>query len=281
MADVSPVEIDHCHELALVPGSVFEFTSRFFPKVQLEPILALYALKQTVSAIPQGPADESVKWAKLKWWSEELVAEPDASSRHPVLRALWQSGARAQLSNSLLLRIVADALSQIDDVPVGDESAMFERQAVLGATEIQLELALDDAEIDEKTLKFLGAATSSFHLITSFSINHLSETPRLPLSLLAKYNVSAAQLGQKSGTAELSQIITELADSALSWYSEGMSGLKINPEASACAHIQLRWAMEKRRLKVIRQDASGFLGKGKYFGPADAWFAWRFLRKLG
>jgi len=280
MADVSQVEFDHCRELALLPGSVFEFTSRFFPRAQLEPILALYALRQAVSAIPKGPADESVKWAKLKWWSEELVAQPEASSRHPVLRALWQSGARARLSNSLLLRMVGDALAQIDGVPVGDENAMFERQAVIGATEIQLELALDDAEIEEKNLKFLGAATSSFHLISSFSANHMSETSRLPLSLLAKYNVSAAQLEQKTGTAELNQIITELADNALDWFSQGMSGLNISSESSVCAHLQLRWAMEKRRLKVIRKDACGFLEAGKYFGPADAWFAWRFLRKL-
>jgi len=277
---INEVEFDHCRELALLPGSVFEFTSRFFPRTQLEPILALYALRQTVSAIPRGAADDSVKWAKLKWWSEELAAEPEASSRHPVLRALWQSGARVWLGNSLLLRMVGDALSQIDVLPVGDITAMFEQQAELGATEIQLELALDDVEIDEKNLKFLGAATSSFHLISSFSANHLSETHRLPLSLLAKYNVSAAQLDQKSGTVELAQIITELADNALNWFSEGMSGLNIGPESSTCAHLQLRWAMEKRRLKVIRRDASVFLQAGKHFGPADAWFAWRFLRKL-
>ena len=281
VTDVSPVEFEHCRELALLPGSVFEFTSRFLPRAQLEPLLALYALRQAVSTIPKSPVDESVKWAKLKWWSEELVAEPGASSRHPVLRALWQSGARAQLCNSLLLRLVGDALSQIDGVPVADENAMFERQSVLGTTEIQLELALDDAEIDEKNLKLLGAASSSLRLISSFSANHLSDAPRLPLSLLAKYNLSAAQLEQKSATAELTQIITELADNALGWFAEGMSGLNINPESAACAHLQLRWAMENRRLKVIRQDACGFLEVGKYFGPADAWFAWRFVRKLG
>ena len=118
-------------------------------------------------------------------------------------------------------------------------------------------------------------------MISSFSANHRSETDRLPLSLLAKYNLSAAQLEQEAGKAELTQVITELSDNALGWFSEGMSGLSINPESSACAHLQLRWTMEKRRLKVIRQDACGFLEAGKNFGPGDAWFAWRFLRKLG
>ena len=185
MADATSVEIDHCRELALVPGSVFEFTSRFLPTGKLEPLLALYALRQAVSTIPKGPADDLIKFTKLKWWSEEFIAAPDASSRHPILRALWQSGARAHLSNSLLLGMVGDALSEIDFVPYGDENDLFERQAASGATEIMLELALDDTEIDSQTLNFLGAATGTFRLISNFSAKHVSETTQLPLNLLA------------------------------------------------------------------------------------------------
>ena len=280
MGDASSLEFDHCRELALIPGSVFEFTSRFLPAGKLEPLLALYALRQSVCAIPHGRVDDSIKWTKLKWWSEEFTAEPDASSRHPVLRALWQSGARAHLGNPLLLRLIGDALSEIDMVPDPDEQGLFERQAALGATEILLELALDDAEIDTRSLEFLGAATGSFRLISSFSGNRLSQATRVPLSLLAKYNVSAEQLGQESHTTELTNIIVQLAESTLDWYSKGLSGLNIDRKAPASIPLQLRLAMEKRRLNVIRQDARGFLEAGKNFGPADAWFAWRFIRKL-
>ena len=280
MGDSSSLEYDHCRELALIPGSVFEFTSRFLPAGKLEPLLALYALRQSVCTIPHGPVDDSVKWTKLKWWSEEFTAEPDATSRHPVLRALWQSGARAHLDNPLLLRLIGDALSEIDMVPDPDEQGLFERQAALGTTEILLELALDDAEIDTRSLEFLGAATGSFRLISSFSGNRLSQATRVPLSLLAKYNVSAEQLGQESHTTELIHIIEQLAESTLDWYSKGLSGLSIDRKAPASIHLQLRLAMEKRRLDVIRQDARGFLEASKNFGPADAWFAWRFVRKL-
>jgi phytoene/squalene synthetase len=280
MADATSVEFDHCRELALLPGSVFEFTSRFLPTGKLESLLALYALRQSVGTIAHSPVDDSVKWAKLKWWSEEFIAEPDASSRHPVLRALWLSGARAHLANPLLLRLVGDALSEMDMVPDGDENSLFERQAALGATEILLELALDDAEIDTRSLDFLGAATGSFRLISSFSANRLSEATRLPLSLLAKYNVSAQLLERGQHKTELTYIIVQLAESALDWYSKGMSGLSIDRKGPASAHLQLRLAMESRRLNVIRQDARGFLEAGKNFGPADAWFAWRFVRKL-
>lgn len=280
MVDGSPVEFDHCRELALLPGSVFEFTSRFLPAGKLEPLLALYALRQAIGSIPYGPADDSVKWAKLKWWSEEIVADPGESLRHPVLRALWLSGSRENLSNALLLRLVGDAISQIDAAPDADENAMFERQAETGATEIQLELALDDAEIAPQSLNFLGAATRSFRLISSFSGNQLSQTARLPLSMLAKFNVSATQLEQASHRVELTQIISQLAENTRDWFSKGISALNIEPDSSAGTHLQLRWAMENRRLNAILKDVNGFLETVQRFGPADAWFAWRFLRKL-
>jgi len=280
MVDDSQVEFDHCRELALLPGSVFEFTSRFLPAGKLEPLLALYALKQAIGSIPYGHADDSVKWAKLKWWSEEILADPGEPLRHPVLRAMWLSGSRANLSNALLLRLVGDAVSQIDGAPDSDENAMFERQSGLGYTEIQLELALDDAEIDPQSLKFLGAATRSFRLISGFSGSQLPETARLPLSLLARFNVSATQLEQASHRTELAQIINQLAENALDWFSKGIMALNIEPGSSAGTHLQLRWAMESRRLNAILKNVSGFFETGQRFGPADAWFAWRFLRKL-
>ncbi|MDH4018951.1 MAG: hypothetical protein OEU84_05065 [Xanthomonadales bacterium] len=280
MVDGSQVEFDHCRELALLSGSVFEFTSSFLPAGKLEPLLALYALRQAIGSIPFGHVDETVKWAKLKWWSEEIVADPGESLRHPVLRALWLSGSRTNLSNALLLQIIGDAISQIDAVPDGDENTMFERQSELGTTEIRLELALDDAEIDADSLKFLGAATSSFRLISSFSAGQVSQTDRLPLSLLAKFNVSATELEQASHRTELAQIISDLTENTLDWYSKGISALHIEPNSSAGTHLQLRLAMENRQLNAILKNVNGFLEKGQRFGPADAWFAWRFLRKL-
>lgn len=281
MPGPSPVELDHCRELALLPGGVFEFTSRYVADDKLNSLLAIYALDQAIGTITQDPVDEAVKWAKLKWWSEEITAPPGASSRHPVLRALWQSGARANMEDALLLRLVGNALSQIDVAPDPDESAMFERQAALGATGLQLELALDNAEISPRSQRYLGAATSMFRLISSFSVNRRSATIRLPLSVLAKHNVNAEQLETGPHGAELAQIVVQLAENALDWYSKGTAGLEMNPEPSACTHLQLRWAMEKRRLLVIRKDPEGFLKAGKRFGPADAWYAWRFLRQMG
>ena len=284
MVAVSPVELEYCSDLAMPPGSLFEFTSRFLPADRRESLLALYALMQAIGKIPHSPVDDSVKWAKLKWWSEELVAEPDSSSRHPVLRVLWLSGARSYLNNDLLLRMLSDAVMQIDVAPDRDENAMFERLTGLGSTEIQLELALDKTEIDTGNLRFLAAASRLSQIIASFSAHQQFETGQLPMNVFAKYNVSAAQLEQKLYPDKLAQILAQLAGYGLDWFSKGLSGLKFNQDTGVQSgpgsHLQLRWAMERRHLSFIRKDAGRFLDEGKRYGPADAWFAWRFLRRL-
>ncbi len=158
---------------------------------------------------------------------------------------------------------------------------MFERMAGLGATEIQLELALDGAEIDSQSLDFLGAATRSFRFISGFSANRMAGVGRLPLNLLAKYNVSAAQLEQESHSADLVQIIAQLAEQTLDWFSKGMSDLKISPGSYAGKHLQLRWAMEKRRLQCNQpQYAADYLKQVKASGrpmpglPGDSFGSW-------
>ena len=284
MRKPSSSEFDHCRELALRPGSVFEFTSRFLQVHKLEPLLAVYALKQAICTIPNRQVDDTIKWEKLKWWGEELLADPGSPARHPVLRALQISGARSKLQDSLMLRLVSDAIMQIDSAPVADERAMFELFSVQGQSEIELELALDQVVIADQSLGFLAGASTLFSSIESFAPGKHPQTQSLPLNLLAKFNVSSEDLGETGETGRLISVISELITLNIDWYNRGLSGLEVSSGAitnsSPAFHLQLRWAMEKRRLHRIGKDIPGFLQSGTRFGLADAWFAWRFVRKL-
>lgn len=284
MSQNSTVELDHCRELAVQPGSLFEFTSQFLQTETLEPLLVIYALKQSICSIPYQSVDDAVKWEKLKWWSEELLADPDSPARHPVVRALKQSGAREKLDNSLLFRLVSDSVQQIDAAPDGDENALFERFSEIGLTKMQLELALDDAEVETQNLKFLAAASTLFNLVCSFAPGYRSQTERLPLSFLAKYGARVEELKEERSSPELGQIIGDLVLLGLEWYSTGLDALMLPTKSPANQvpglHLRLRWAIERRRLLSIQKDIEGFLTTGQRYGPGDAWFAWRYLRKL-
>ena len=280
----STIEFDHCREVALQPGSLFEFTSQFLPAETIPHLFAIYALKQSVCDIPHLSVDDAVKWGKLKWWGEELLADPGSPSRHPIVRALTQSGARDKLDNSLLISLVGDSVQQVDAAPDSSESAMFDRFSEIGQAEIQLELALDDAEVEPRNLKFLSAASTLFGVVSSFSPGQRSQAERLPLSSLAKYGVTGEALEQERCSNELEQIIKDMVLLGLEWYSAGFDDLLLSSSSAANnvpgLHLRLRWAMERRQLMSIQKGIAKFFTKGMRYGPVDALFAWRFLRHL-
>jgi phytoene/squalene synthetase len=274
------VEFEHCRELAMPPGSLFEFTSRFLPAGQREQLVALYALKQAITSIPYTNVDDSVKWAKLNWWNEELTAEPSATSRHPILRVLHRSGARVQLDTGLLQRLVYDSLMQIDTFPVADREELYGRFATSGETDILLELALNGAAIPGKSLRTLGFGTGLYGMISGFLVNYPANARLIPLDLLAEHKISATQLQQHPPVPELVRIITHLTKVALESYPEGISGPSGDAGEVISPHLKLRRAMESRHLKRIIEDARSHFNELR-IGPSDAWFAWRFMRRFG
>lgn len=270
-------DLDNCAEVAITPGSLFELTHRFIPVTLHQRVLALYALKVSVQSIPRISADDSVKWTKLKWWADELTADPAAPERHPVLRALWSCGARAKLSAELLQRLVIDCAGQIDDTPCSDKNALFSKLAAAGATDIELELSLEGAKLTGKSLEYLGAATLLHEVIASLSPGHRSWYWYLPLELVAKHGLDGISAENEPDAHVLAPALAEAAAWARAWFEAGMDELST---LKPCKHLQLRLAMEHRQMARVCRKPQKFLKAQRAFGPSDAWFAWRFMRRL-
>jgi phytoene/squalene synthetase len=277
------VEYEHCKELAMPPGSLFEFTSRFVPDGQLQQLMSVYALINTLSSIPLASTDDSVKWAKIKWWSEELAADPSSPARHPILRAMFHSGAREKLDISLLQRLVSDAVMQMDVLPDSDKATLFERLAVQGESDIRLELALAGVEMESLShfspgINSPGLGTGLFNMISAIRGNYRDGINFLPLDMLAQHRVSAANLQQFPPQPELLTIITQLAGFGIEAYDKGLP-VPLTTAPGLPTHLQLRWAMETRCLTRISKKPESIFGKGNDVGPSDAWFAWVYCRR--
>lgn len=276
MTEISAIELDHCREVALQKGGLFEFTSRYLPASRFEEYLSLYAVVTLVRAIPFSAVDDSVKWTQLKWWMEELSAESVSQSRHPVLKALVSSGASAKFEAGKLQRLVTDAFMCVDVVPCSDTACLFERLSATGTTVLELELELDKVVIDSPSLNYLGAASGLYDVLYGFCSGEIASFQQIPMNYLAKQDLGVTELQLEKNRVALATIMESLAKTALEWFEKGMAGLN----DSKAKHLQLSLAMQRKRLKVINQDAITFLENRPPFGPSDAWFAWRFLRRL-
>ena len=135
-------------------------------------------------------------------------------------------------------------------------------------------------QIEPPSLALLTAASGLLSLLSGLCLQGSPEFDRIPLSVLAKYDLNATQLQTEKHQTALAQMMSQLAGRGLDWFSKGRSALVDGPQNRVGLHLRLRWAMEKRRLEYIQNNANKCIEKGMRFGPADAWYAWRLLRKL-
>ncbi len=279
MSKISSAELEHCKELAMPPGCLFEVSSRFISEEQTARLLATYALGQSISLIPLSTADDTVKWAKLKWWSEELSADGSAPERHPVLRAMHHSGARQQLDNNLLLRLVADAVAQIDAFPVADSHDLIERMANISETDILLESALSEVAISDALLQPMSKAMGIYSLVGLLLNDYPNKTQLLPLDWLAEFQVRAGALQVQPPIPELIGMIARLAGQGTAAFQTGFDseGGKQLPQTPK--HLRLRWSLESRCLARIAKNAEHYFSRKSAYGLSDVWFAWRFCRR--
>ena len=278
MSAISDSDMSYCRELAMPAGSVFELTSRFLPLADCDRLLGLYALQQTIGHIPHAATDDSVKWAKLQWWSKELAEDPEHPSRHPILGVLQATGARERLSVANLQGLVRNAVLAMDVIPDTDSESMLKRMGASGACGIQLELALYEASLPEENLQFLSASTQLYSLIHRLSVADAGVLDELPLDVLAELEVNLHSLKQEQESSEYIAIAQRLSERAVGWYKTGLSDLQT--ATVRASHLLVRLALESRHLQAISNRPQKYLGQKKGFGPADALFVWHRLRKL-
>lgn len=279
MSEISTVELEHCKELAMPPGSLFELSSRFVSAKLTAQLLAVYALIQSINLIPLSVADDTVKWAKLKWWAEELSAEPAAPERHPVLRALQHSGARQQLSNDLLLRLVSDAVAQMDAFPDADSNDLIERLASTGETDIMLESALGDVAVGETLMKPMSQATGIYGVVMMLLSDYPNRIQLLPLDWLAEFGARPEDLKGRPPVAGLIGMVGRLANIGAQAYRTVFAAETEGQLSQIPKHLRLRWSLEARFLDRVARNAERHFNRKSAYGLSEVWFAWRFCHK--
>lgn len=279
MSEISSVELEYCKELAMPPGCLFEVSSRFISEEQAARLLATYALRKSISLIPLSTADDTVKWAKLKWWSEELSAVGSAPERHPVLRAMYHSGARQRLDNNLLLRLVADAVAQIDALPMADSHDLIERMASISETDILLESALSEVTISDTLLQPMSKAMGIYSLVVLLLNDYPNKSQLLPLDWLAEFRVRVGDLKSQPPVPELIGMITRLAGQGTAAFQAGFDTEDGEQLSQTPKHLRLRWSLEARCLARVANNAERYFSRKSAYGLSDVWFAWRFCRR--
>lgn len=204
------------------------------------------ALRETAFEL----SDAQVTLAKCQWWAEELLAMESGAGRHPLAAQLsipglaWRPLARALLDQA-----------QFDARPGGVEQALASMSPVAAAL-AELEAGL-----------FLATPAPADSVAVHLLLQRLPEglaapdQARLPLNLLARHGLTAAQVAAGQGDALLRDWARALLDAAPA-------------PRQGCLFRRQRSAFDRARLAQLAAGR-GFAAPG---GLGTLWRAWRQAR---
>jgi phytoene/squalene synthetase len=196
-------------------------------------------------------SDPKVTTLKCQWWAEELVGLAQGRSRHPVTGALalpslpWTPLARALLEQAHYDSRPADLHRALADV-----SPMAQAIAALESGLFQAQGAPADAVAVNLLLHRLPEGLQA------------PDQARLPMNLLARHGLTAAQVAAGEGEKLLRD-----------WAAELRAALPVTTPGQ-CLFRRLRTGFDEGRLKRL-SSGRGFNAPS---APASLWRAWRLAR---
>jgi len=179
--------------------------------------IALAALEQELLAAAYGIREPQVAVAKLNWWAEELSGAAASGGRHPLTQVIFDDERAHAIDGERWLAPVLAAMAQLEQGTAADFSAQIVAAEPFHGALAALETAW-----------WFGPDASAERASRVAALNHLlyallrlktdAERDRLPLpmSRMARYGLSRAQLRASSDTRQQA-VKAQLDDLLVSW----------------------------------------------------------------
>jgi len=186
----------------------------FAPARHRAGLIALYALRAELTAIPDLVSEPGLGEIRLKWWSDALMAlAAGGAAETPILRALQPMIVDARLPGQPLAAM-ADAFAL--DLYADPPPTMNDMEGFFGETQSQVfqlaaGLLVDDP--DPPTADVAGHAGVAYgltHRLAAIAHDHRAGRTIIPADCLRRHVVSADALFSTPATPQWQPVIVEL-----------------------------------------------------------------------
>ena len=273
-----------CWEQVVKTNRVFRISQAFAPPHCAAKILPVYALFSALEQICSTISDEDIARGKLNWWRIECLQKEPVESQHPVLKELNRTGARNDLRQESITRLLDGAESRLYASPPSDLDSLKKI-----CTELQRPLL--ELEIDVSGLDRLAPEFEPGHLARNGMLQLIRESVQgkgqggfwwLPLSLMARHGVSREDIVSDPRSSAVAGLFAAVLAAGESWGREslGRTGGS-SADYSKARHLYAINGLYARKLKRLTGIAPDqFAGELGRLRPADLFEAWRSARRL-
>lgn len=263
---------------AVPPGSLRYFSLLYAPPAQRETLTALLAVETEIRESAHS-ANHDVAHTRLRWWRMEVDRLTHGQAQHPAMRVLAASGSPPQRWSLLhellsaadmdLARLRYQTLEELNAYCARSGGAPFELAArqLLGATEIDIALG--------STLNRIGGALRQIEILRDVRQDGRAGRQYLPLDLLQRHGVAAADLQQSVFAATTQAALREFAGGILQRLDAALAAV------ARTAHAWLRpllvnAALHRRLLQRMTSHVGQLATERIELGPLEKpWIAWR------
>ena len=273
-----PVNPDeYCQQMAAQSGSSFYYSFLFLPPQRRRAITALYAFCREVDDVVDECTDANVARTKLAWWRQELARLYAGAPQHPVTRALAPAIQPFGIKHEHLAEIVDGMEMDLSQNRYPDFAAL-EQYCHRVAGVVGLLAASIFGYRDERTLAYahtLGLAFQLTNIIRDVGEDSRKGRIYLPLSELAQFEVSAADILHARQSENFARLMQFQIERAERYYSAALEQLpEVDRKAQRPGLVMA--AIYRALLEEIVAEGCKVLTQRTALTPVrKLWIAWK------
>lgn len=254
-----------CWEKIAETNHLFRLTYPYASKSITERLIAVHAMFACMDQLVVKSTDDQVARTKLDWWRRETLKENINRSGHPVIAYLEESGASAVLYEGALQRLLDATERKLEAKAPADMVEFKQLCAEMYQPRIEIESSLTTGEGISEEWQQSMAVRGGLILLLQDTFKHQQNQEHalwwVPLGLLARHEMSRAELMQKLGSKPAKALFDELLSFIISDSNvSGQKALISNGEVRSYMHLLLQECLHGRQLERMRKSAPSSFG---------------------
>lgn len=273
-----------CWEQVNKTNRVFRISHVFAPAFCADRLVPLYALFSVCEQMASSSSDEGLAGSKLHWWRSECLLKDPGTSRHPVLKEMERTGARALLPREQLAPLLDGVETRLCGQAPPDLETLKHMCIELQQPQLVLELLVSGLQDGALPVERGRLARAGLLQLIRESADGKNQGAWwwIPMNSLARHGLSRGDISGKPESGAVAGLFAEIFEAGGQWGGDGAGKLaEMAGDRSSARHMFAIDGLYSSQLERLeKQTPDRYASELKRLGIRDIYRAWRGARRL-